>query len=293
MNLEGRNEVWADDAGAVDGFENLPLSSFDFLPTVALRFENRQLTDVSSEFQPHYDRQIAQIKSQLDARSLNEFKSTDGQLSSVAPQLLADLHEIVGTKIAVLEIVWAYLYSGREQEAWNTLADMWPPADFSRIHGAIQNAHAHGISREVDAVSKPPAMPWKSHVVVYDMFTEPKTAVNTSATSVSDALQDRAIPENDAKEQSRSSGDSLPKAIYLGIPLTGKSQQVVPDSQILLNLVIDAAGKVHSAELINKTDRGPIGDTVINASVTWNFIPGFRSGGPVASRIRIGVWPQQ
>jgi hypothetical protein len=43
-------------------------------------------------------------------------------------------------KAKVLEIVWAYVYSGREQQAWRSLTEMWPVTDADRIPTAILNA---------------------------------------------------------------------------------------------------------------------------------------------------------
>ncbi len=295
MNLEDRSEIWTDDAGAVDNFENLPLSSFNFLPTVVLAFEKRKLTDISSEFQPYYDRQIAQVKSQLDARTLTEFKNTDGELSSVPPQLLAELHEILRTKIAVLEIVWAYLYSGREQQAWNALAEMWPPADISRIRDAIQNARAQGILHEVDEVSKPDVtVRWKRHAMVYAAPAEPDKNLDAFGNSISRALQKGMITNGgEDAEGAGSPAGSRPIAIYLDVQVRDQSQLEVPHSEIPLNLVIDAAGKVQSAKLVNNADRGPIGDNVIGSSASWNFIPAFSAGRPVACRIQMSVSPEQ
>lgn len=288
--LEGRNEIWTDDATAVDGFESLPLSSFDFLPTVALRFEKHQLTDVSPEFQPYFDRQIAQVKAQLDARSLKEFKDTDGKLSTVPPQLLAELHEIVRTKIAILEIVWAYLYSGREQEAWNALAEMWPPADVSRIRTAIENARAHGILRQAQEDSKPAvALPWKRHAMIFNMEAERKEIiVNTAQQTINGESDGSMIPYMDDKgEGIPASGAIPPKVIFIGIPHRSDEQLVRPETEVYLNLIVDAAGKVQSAELADKAHRVPGADADIRASATWNFIPAFSAGQPVACRIRL------
>jgi hypothetical protein len=132
-DLDGRIEIWTSDAGAVDGFENLPLSALDFAPPIALRFEHKRLMDVSSEFPAQFDRQIATVRAQLDARQLSDFKNSDGQLSTLSPPKMEELHRLRMTKIKVLEIVWCYLYSGREQDAWRALADMWPAADFDRF----------------------------------------------------------------------------------------------------------------------------------------------------------------
>ena len=49
-DLDGRVEIWTDDAGTVDGFENFKLKDMDFAPPVVLRFEHGKLLDASSEF---------------------------------------------------------------------------------------------------------------------------------------------------------------------------------------------------------------------------------------------------
>src|SRR5258708_1808647 len=52
-DLDGRVEIWTDDAAALVGFENMPLSDLDFAPPVVLRFARARLLDASSEFQPY------------------------------------------------------------------------------------------------------------------------------------------------------------------------------------------------------------------------------------------------
>lgn len=126
-------EIWTNDAATINGFERVPLKSFDFAPTVVLRFEKKHLVDVSSEFTPQYDGQIANLRAQMDPRELAAFKSSDGVLSMEIPRSSDELHRLTRTKIEVLEIVWAYLYSGRDAEAWSALQGMWPPQDFERI----------------------------------------------------------------------------------------------------------------------------------------------------------------
>ncbi|HTV81459.1 MAG TPA: hypothetical protein VME18_02320 [Acidobacteriaceae bacterium] len=163
VNLRDRVEIWTDDARAVDGFDNLPVSSWDFAPTVVLRFDNRRLIDVSSEYQKYFDRQIAQVRSQLDAEALDEFRKSDGKLSF--PSRPEDLHLLLMTKIKVLEISWSYLESDREQQAWAALAAVWPPSDLARIRAAVQDARARGILRQTDGVSKPGAAASRKHCV--------------------------------------------------------------------------------------------------------------------------------
>lgn len=264
-SLDGRVAVWTDDAAAVDDFEDLPLSSFDFPPTVVLRFEKGRLIDVSSEYQGYYDRQIAEVEARLSAPELNEFKTSDGKLSSTMMDL-DNLHTLLRTKIKVLEIVWAYLYSGRDQQAWSELAKMWPHADLERIRGAIQKAYAGGILRQVDEVEKPGPHPRKRRrALVFDLTT----GSHDGSAAV------KPIP------------------IYLDVTFPNGETPTLSQSRIYLDLVIDEAGKVRSAKLANKSDAGPVGDALIRASANWIFIPGFWAGHTVACRELLGVSPYQ
>jgi hypothetical protein len=267
------------------------------LPAIALRFEKGRLIDVSSEFQPYFDRQIAQVKAHLDASALSEFKKTDGRLSSIPSSSLGDMHTLMRTKIAILEIVWAYLYSGREQEAWNALAEMWPPADLNRIRSAIENAHAHGILTQVQgAPTLADEIPWKRHAVIFNMVTEHQEFFQNSLSDLSNviAAEDMGLSRSaDPEGKTLSSVDVGPKAIFLGITHKSDEQPALPALQVYLKMVVDAAGKVHSAEPVNKADRVHGEDTYIRASAAWNFIPAFRAGRPVACRIQMNVSLQQ
>jgi hypothetical protein len=123
-DLDGRVEIWTADTAAVDGFENVVEGELDFAPTVVLRFEHGRLVDISSEFRPYYDQQIAKLRAELDPRDLRDFKNSNGKLASTPSPSAQRLHQLRGVKIKVLEVVWSYLYSGREMEAWHSLADM-------------------------------------------------------------------------------------------------------------------------------------------------------------------------
>ena len=64
--------------------------------------------------------------------------------------------------------------NGRDQEAWRTLADMWPPGDFDRIRRAILSARARGIRSQIDEVSvRVPRFHLKKRAYVFDAMTEP------------------------------------------------------------------------------------------------------------------------
>src|SRR5438876_6729930 len=152
-DLDGRVEIWTDDAGAVINFENLAVTELGSAPTIVLRFAHGKLLDVSSEFQLYFDHEIAEIRKGLDSEDLSDFKRSDGKLSPDTQLSAARLHQLRVVKARILEIVWCYVYSGREQQAWRTLAEMWPTADVGRIRAAILSARARGISAQVNGVS--------------------------------------------------------------------------------------------------------------------------------------------
>ena len=146
-------EIWTNDAAAVEGFEHFRLRDLDFAPPVVLRFVRGRLLDVGSEFRPYFDQKIADERAKLNPQDFGDFKNSDGVLASAASVPAGWLSRLRGVKVRVLEIVWAYLYSGREQEAWRSLAEMWPAADSDRIRVAILNARAQGIRSQLDGVS--------------------------------------------------------------------------------------------------------------------------------------------
>ncbi len=65
------------------------------------------------------------------------------------------------------------------------------------------------------------------------------------------------------------------------------SSEGLPDSELLLDLLIDSAGKVRSAEQAGST-KSPDAD-LIKAAMEWTFIPAFKDGRAVASRLRLAV----
>ena len=259
-DLDGRVEIWTDDAAAVDGFENLSLAELGSPPVVVLRFLRGHLLDVSSEFQTYFDREIEELRKELDSDLLRDFKASDGKLSPTTPISAERIHRLRVVKARVLEIVWAYLYSGREQRAWSSLTDMWPEADADRIHAAILNARGRGISAQVDGVSKAPQRNRK-RAQVFDAIGE----------SSSGKLE--VVP---------------PEPILLrGPALAGTSSKDLQQSEVLLQLLIDSAGKVRSAEPAGKPKI--VDPLLIHAATTWKFIPAFKTGRPVASRMRLAV----
>lgn len=251
----------------MDGFENLTLADFDFAPTVVMRFKDQHLIDVSSEFRSYFDLQIVGVRARITPQELSDFRSSDGKLSARSSLSGEHLRHLATTKIKVLEIVWSYLYSGREQDAWRALADMWPPTDLERIRAAILAKRSHGIDSQVDEISAPASRRLKKHAVIYNMVYDPLDSPNGSGggkeviTSLNDL--DNLL---DLTAQRSSSIASKPESINLHIPLPAEAQREFLYSGVSLELVIDAAGKVHSAKLTSKAGEGPIGDSLISAS---------------------------
>ncbi|HEY1657519.1 MAG TPA: hypothetical protein VGG14_04190 [Candidatus Sulfotelmatobacter sp.] len=263
-DLNGKTiEIWTGDVGAVNGFEGLVPGELEFAPTMVLRFERNKLMDVGAEFQSHFDEQIAKVRAELSAQDISEFRASDGKLVGTSSLTLDQIHRLRITKIRVLEIVWSYLYSGRDPEAWRALADMWPPGDFDRIRTAILNSRARGIRSQIDGVStRMPRFHFKKHAYVFDAVTEP--------------------PEKNAGRFPFV--DTRPEPILLRRPPPSGIQEPLTHSEQMVELVIDAAGKVWSAEPVGDTDK-----ELVYAARGWKFIPAFTGGRPVASRLRIDV----
>ena len=288
-DLDGRVEIWATDANAVSGFEGIPLANFDFPPTIVMRFEGRRLIDVSAEFKHFYDQKIAELRTQLDSQQLSDFKSSNGKLDSIPPWEVDKLRRLLAVKTGVLEIVWAYLYGDREQEAWKALAEMWPAGDVGRIRELIGKVKAEGISSEVDGVSQASLSLRKlDRVHIFDL-TEIKRSADAAA------IARHNFPQiEQSEEDSRSEGGIVgPIAISMYAPPPQDPENAFTHAGVLVELVIDAAGKVSSAKLLNERDEGPLGESLLTASGHWKFIPAMRSGKAVASRIRLTVSPYQ
>ena len=262
-DLDGQVEIWTDDAAAVDGFDGLGVGQMDFAPPVVLRFTRGKLLDVSTEFQPHYDDKIAKLRADLNPQDLQEFQSSDGRLPAPVPFTVEALHRrarLEGVKIKVLEIVWSYLYSGREEAAWSALAELWPAEDAERVRAAIVRVHANGIRSQVDGVSTQRATGQKSHIGIYDGINEAEKGKRA------------LIP---------------PQPILLRRPAPVGAEQGLAPGEVLLILVIDSAGKVRSAEPANHAKWFDVG--LEGATANWKFIPAFKENVAVACRVALGV----
>lgn len=270
-DLDGRVEIWTNDAAAVEGFENLRLRDLDFAPPVILRFVRGRLLDVGSEFRSYFDQKIADERAKLNPQDLGDFKNSDGKLTSAAALPAGWLSRARSTKVKVLEIVWAYLYSGREQEALRSLAEMWPAADLNRIRAALLDARAQGIRSQLDGVSTAVPSGREIQVKIFDGTT---TVAATPGLTPKDVKPKQEI--------------IAPRAILMERPPPVTPLEIeLAQSESTLELVIDSAGKVRSVEVLGSPQS--IDEGLIKSTSDWKFIPAYSAGEPVASRILLGV----
>lgn len=251
-NLDGQVEIWTDDAAAVDNFEGLRAAQMQFPPTCVLRYEHGRLVDVSSEFTSYFDRIIAKLRAEINPLELQRFKvgAAKSALHSALPTQQEGVTQPLFTvKKRILELVWAYLYSGREKQAWQALAEMWPPGDVERIRSAIMQMRARGIRAQVDTVSD----------------VQPPT--NLRHSKVYDSPPESARPIMVRFYPSAGSDD-----------LRGK---------IRLDLVVDSVGKVWSVKASSRNK--PLRNSLKRSAANWKFIPAFFDEHPVASRVRMTV----
>ena len=107
------------------------------IPQLYLRLEGDRLVDLASEHIADYDRDIQKARSELTAPELEKLKKTNYSQGMLFDQL--------PTVQKVLTIVLNYFYSGRQEEAWKALEEMWPPADQERVKNLILERHSRGL----------------------------------------------------------------------------------------------------------------------------------------------------
>lgn len=270
-DLDGRVEIWTDDAAAVDGFEGLRLRELDFAPPVILRFTRGRLLDASAEFQAYFDQKMSEERAKLNANDLADFKASDGKLSADSGISASQRSRLRSAKMHALEIVWSFLYSGREKEAWRALADMWPAADLDRIHAAIVSAKARGIRSQLEGVSTPVRPGRENHVKIFDGTTYVASTPGLTPKNVNPKQE--IVP---------------PRAILMERqpPMTALEMEL-SQTESTLELVIDSAGKVRSVEQFGKVQG--VDEGLLKSTSNWKFIPAFDKGEPVASKILLGV----
>lgn len=126
--------------GAFDYFDDLPHVASP-MPLVLLAFEGHTLKDVGGQFIPIYDERIESARKQLSPERIEAFRSGSAPTQKTGD----DAMHWMETKSLVLSIVLDYLYSGREQQAWNALDELWPANDRDRIAKLIVETRQSGI----------------------------------------------------------------------------------------------------------------------------------------------------
>jgi hypothetical protein len=281
-----RVAIWTTDAAAVNGFDDLTYADIDATPTVVLRFESGRLTDVSAEYQPHYDRQIAQARAQLDPQALSDFKKSDGKLA-LGSVPGADLVRLRKTKVKVLEIAWDYLYSGRQQQAWDELDSAWPASDLVRVEAAILATRAKGIDAKAAATSTKTSPGFlKKRPYVYE------TVGQSASIGNKDELMFPGMPPVDRNpgeddKPAQITVTTLPHYFLMWGPPPSGNNQTAANAELHMIFILDETGKVWSA----KMNGSPDDPALLEAAKDWKFVPAFRNGKPVACIYRMNVSP--
>jgi hypothetical protein len=82
----------------------------------------------------------------------------------------------------------------------------------------------------------------------------------------------------------------LPSPILIGHrPAEGRTDDTLPDSGLMLDLVIDAAGKIRRA---GSTDL-LFDSSLKEATTNWKFVPAYTGARPVASEIYFIITPKR
>ena len=137
------------------------------------------------------------------------------------------------------------------------------------IRAAISKVHQSGILQNVEHISHVP--PRKHNVKIYDTVDN---AVMVSSHN----------PLGGAPDTSQVEIPVIPpKSILLRRPPPSPIALNPPSNEVL-ELVVDVAGKVHSAKVIGGAD-----EPLIAATAGWQFTPAFRDGRPVLCRFRLSL----
>jgi hypothetical protein len=117
------------------------------VPKVVLQMKGDQLVDVSSQFPEIYDREIEKAQSQLTPEALSSFRNADYHAKLFTDQFPTAQH--------VLTVVLNYIYSGREEKAWQALNNDWPKADVGRIKSLILERRNRGLLANLKCDCRP------------------------------------------------------------------------------------------------------------------------------------------
>ncbi len=130
----GRAEIHTVDGG-FDYFDRFA-HAFSPFPKVYLRLEGRRLIDVSREHAADYDKEIHNLRTEISTKDLTVFLKAENE---------SEMTGFEDTASRVIQIVLAYLYSGRQAQAHNMLKKMWPSFDQERVWRLILQTRREGI----------------------------------------------------------------------------------------------------------------------------------------------------
>lgn len=135
-----RLRIWTADA-AFQGDKELVdvVYHYDLMvPEIAFELRGTKLVDATAKCKGYFDEQVRLVRSSLTGSDLSRFRS----------EKIADDFHRGEVKGYILKIVFAYLYSGRENEAYQMLSEMWPRKDINRIWNWIIAKRSEGTLRQ-------------------------------------------------------------------------------------------------------------------------------------------------
>ncbi len=148
---EGHTEIVTHDTAFRD-FEGFSADEVP-APLIFLRLKGKEIFNVSQIYWPEYEREINEAKSKLSKNDIATLKGeTPKQKNEASQGKDADPAEVAhmqDLKALVLQIVLNQIYGGRGQDAWKTLAEMWPYNDRDRIRAEILRRRMSGVMRDI------------------------------------------------------------------------------------------------------------------------------------------------
>lgn len=145
IEISGREKAFQD-------FDGLPLS-LSPSPLLIFRLKGSTLYYVSPAYWDEYEREVAEVRAQLSQKRIDKFMGNEpGAKPHDKPKELSpeEVRMNSETKSMILQMVLAYLYGGKGQEAWKTLQETWPYADRDRVRQLILQTRARGVMSEVN-----------------------------------------------------------------------------------------------------------------------------------------------
>jgi hypothetical protein len=139
------------------------------------------------------------------------------------------------------------------------LANYWPATDVERIRAAIANARQKGIRSQIDGTALDTASRKKKHAPIFEVVARDGQS------------QTQLVP---------------PQPILIREPPPDGARQVSQSTERALDLIVDSAGKVQSAEQRNAK---PADAQLESLALQWKFVPASIEERPVACRLHFGI----